>query len=367
MGFRETPFEDLGDAVWVLGVVGLVLYGGVLAVGARWGAEGAVTSEDWIGLVSLSVTWLAGGTVLAYLLQRDVVDDLTIDDGGVVTGVSAIEGQIAPGSGTVLAPVVDDRNVALEDHDESTRAFEGVVPGWEAHERTAPPEDAPVRWYDITARELYHGVGDKLTRSRDHVGSETRSADPLLVDAGRETVDLSEADLSFPQGEYLRVRSKELTIEDGGIAVSGLDAALTEAEPAGPRRGPTPTEGDSPAPRLAVRDGRGDGDRHDTVTGAFLERQLSEDETDPLVHFGRGDYEIDGRAWPAAAGERVYVLGEFERLDDGRLVPEGGVVVGRGQFTERRAEERARLRRWRWRAAVAAVVLLGLQFWPIPL
>lgn len=337
LAFRETPFGDRADTYWsvLFGLLALVfLIYGLATVGV---IDEAVAFEDWLWFGALTATATGAVTIHAYWRQRGLLDAFEDRKSGVLTGKSAIDGELSADTGAVPTPVVDDpewddggstpivQDVSDEDAPSATIKVPFEIPSWMLPEEGPDvdvDESAPTRWYELETIQRVHLPFVKR-RSR---GEETRTADPFLVETRIETVDLTGASVSFPQKETAGVDSGRLSVARGRV------------------------ERDPVVPNDATRKEAGDEGTGLTATDAFLDRMLGG------LSGSSGTYRIEGERWPAAAGHQVYVLGEFDRGTDGRLVPRGEVTVGRGRFEDRLAEERARLDRWRRRLRPGAVL-----------
>jgi|GEM_PF-6079627 len=339
MPFRETPFGDRGDryltyALLVWGVFFLVLlYSTVTA------ADNVV--QGWLNVGT--ATALGGGAVVVYgwWHQRRLVGRLDGVAPGTGSDRRVVEGRIATETGTVAAPVVDDERVDSRWEGGETNDT-SVVIGADSVADAHPPgpepdEGATTRWYEARVVEYVRkvlGWGHKT----ETVHQERHGADPFLVENRMATVDLSGADLSFLQGEREEFESPTVSVENGQLQLAGWSEPFSgEASLDVETNGSTRTGTDSPTAAL--------------VGHAAEDDRLLRDEK----------YRVKGRRWAAAEGEAVYLIGEFDRDREGRLVPTDGVTVGRGRLGDRLEEERERLERWTRRGRIGAVALaLGI-------
>lgn len=335
MTFRETPFGDRGDryltyAVLIWGVFFLVLlYGTVTA------EENVV--QGWLDVGT--ATALGGGAVAVYgwWHQRRLVGRLD----GVASSAGGdrrvVEGRVANETGTVAAPVVDDERVGSQWEGGETND-PGILIGVDSVADAHPPvpepdEGATTRWWEARVVEYVRKVLGRGYKT-ETVHEERHGADPFLVENRTVTVDLSGADLSFLQGEREEFESPTVSVENGQLQLAGWSETLSgEASLNVGTNGPTRTGADSPTASI--------------VGHAAEDDHLVRDEK----------YRVKGRRWAAAEGEAVYVVGEFDRDREGRLVPTDGVTVGRGRFGDRLEEEHERLRRWTRRGRVGALAL----------
>ena len=330
MAYRETPFDDRVDRYWSFVVGCWALY----VPFALWGVlvdQGRLQALFNIGAVTavLGIALSAHG----WWCQRQLVDRLDGLDRGPRGDRSVVEGRIADETGTVVAPVVDDPRVGDRGTENITDLIADVL-GADASGRE-PDDGAVTRWCDVSVVEHVW----KTSNQYETVYEESRAATPFCVESLTETVDLTGAELSFLQGEREQFRSMTVDVENGEVQSAGIGdgiLGMTDPEASRDAGGETTLTDDSP-------------------TAALLERAGADEESDR--HLRDETYYVKGRCWAAADGERVHVVGRFERAPDGRVVPTGAVTVGRGRFEDRIDEEHERLKRWRRRAKAAVVTL----------
>ena len=235
MQYRETPFGDRVDRYLTYAVLVWVLF--FLAL-----LYGTVTGEDNVAQAWLNVgtaTALVGGTVAVagWLGQRRLVARLEDVAPGPRGDRSVIEGRIAEGTGTIAAPVVDDDRVTTR----GETGFDGSVDDGGASPALAPDEGAVTRWYTASVVEYVRKLAGRGHKT-ETVYETARSASPFLVETRTETVDLTDADLSFLQGEREFFESSTVAVEDGDLVLAGWSETLAQGSGSGTRAdagGPT--------------------------------------------------------------------------------------------------------------------------------
>ncbi len=336
MAYRKTPFGDRGDGYLTLGAVVWGLLFTALLVGTLTGKEGI--GRAWLNVTTATTVVVGGVGVYGWWRQRRLVARLDDVDPGPRGDRAVVEGRVTTETGTVAAPVVDDDRIGARGEVSNVGVGLDSLPGTGTDVGATSPdpdEGAVTRWYEARVVEYV-----RKTVGRGHetetVHEERRGATPFLVANRVETVDLSGADLSFLQGERERFESQTMSVEGGAVRLAGLSETLAAD---------TRLDIEVDGATLAGAEG---------PTAALLGRAVGEG-SGRLLRSEK--YRIEGRRWAAAAGERVYVVGEFSRRSDGRLVSVGEVTVGRGRFEDRLDEERERLERWTSRGQIGAVLL----------
>lgn len=262
VGIRETPFGDSVDEVYLLVFVALSL--GLLVVTLGLLLGDSYSFGEWLTLAAAAGTVTGLLSVHAYAGQRRLVADLAArEDAPLTSGrPTAVDGELSGESGALRTPVRDDIGLgtarAIQPGTGPPATVERpVTPGFDGSTSEKPsavdtdpgpdvtvdlsvlPVDvgerrfdfdraAPTRRYDLDVTER---VARPFKKTRS-VGSERRRSDPLLVEAGAETVDLADTPLTIPQAETATLNSGRLSVEDGRVELGTANPAADATDAA---------------------------------------------------------------------------------------------------------------------------------------